>query len=497
MDTLNPTPCLVNDDTVDLSERVVRALPEPWCDLLGRFRAFVDHVSTDANEVAYALARMSLHARQTLEQTTEHATEQTAAITAVGAELQTLAEASGAAQDQMRALDSEIGSVNNLAAEGAAKSDAMRVLFAQLVERNTQNQDALDALRRQFAGVVQQMHKIHTIAERVNLLALNAAIEAARAGDAGRGFAVVADEIRSLARATESTVNGIGAEVDGMQRTVQVTSDAARRFAGDMDSSQAQMQQLVGDFNAIAGGVSRIAAQTSATSTTFATQGEHLRELQGRFDGMAVRVREFGDENVAEARAFNDALGTAVGKAQRMFELSTLYRTDSSASRIVQELGRRAAAAEALLENALARGELDEAELFDDNYVAVPGTNPPRYTTRYTDWFSRHVQPFEDDYLAASPAYRAAVLIDRNAYAAASNSITDKPLTGDPRHDLAHNRSRRRFDDPVIVTAAANSAGVMLQVYPRDNGEVMSALAHPLRVRGRHWGALFLGFIGS
>ncbi len=497
MDTLNPPSSPALDGTIDLSEHAVGALPQPWRDLLGRFRGFVDHVSTDANEVAYALARMSLHARQTLEQTTEHAREQTDAITDVAAEMRILAESSEKAEIQVRTLDSEIAGVDKLAAEGAGKSDAMRALFAQLVERNSRNQGALSELRQQFGSIVQQMHKIHTIAERVNLLALNAAIEAARAGDAGRGFAVVADEIRSLARATESTVKDIGGEVGAMQRTVQATSDTAQQFAGDMHAGQERMQELVNDFNAIAGGVSRIAEHTAATSATFTTQGAQLRELQARFNGMAEQVRAFDDENISEARAFNDALGTALGKAQQLFELSTSYRTDSSASRTVRELERRAAAAEALLEQGLARGEIDEAALFDDHYVAVAGTNPPRYTTRYTDWFRQHVQPFEDDFLAASPTYRAAVLIDRNAYAAVSNSITDKPLTGDPKHDLAHNRSRRRFEDPVIVNASRNATGVMLQVYARDNGEAMSALAHPLRVRGRHWGALFLGFIGS
>ena len=370
----------------------------------------------------------------------------------------------------------------------------MRALFATLVERNARNQQALDELRRQFDGVVHQVGKIRSIAERVNLLALNAAIEAARAGDAGRGFAVVADEIRNLARATEGTVRDIGGEVDTIQRTVRLTADAAQQFACEMQSSQTRMHGLSGDFNAIAGGVARIATQTASTSATFAEQGGKLRGLQSHFDRMAAQVSTFTDEHVAEAQQFARELDAALDKSQRLFESSTGYLTDSPSSRMVQDITERAAAFSGLLERALASGELDEAALFDEHYVPIPDTDPPRFTTRYTAWFRQHVQAFEDAYLASSPAYKAAVAIDRNAYAAVSNRITDQPLTGDADHDRVHNRSQRRFDDPVVVAAAHNADGVMLQVYARDNGEVMSVLSHPVQVRGRHWGALFLGF---
>ncbi len=479
---------------VDLRERAVAAQPQPWRTLLTRLRGFIDHVSADANEVASALARMILHARQSLAQTTAHAREQTHALGEVGDELHALADASSTAEAQLRALDGDIGRINALAAGGAAQSEAMRALFATLVERNARNQDELAELRRQFDGVVHQVGKIRSIAERVNLLALNAAIEAARAGDAGRGFAVVADEIRNLARATEGTVRDIGGEVSTIQRTVRLTADAAQQFAEDMRSSQGRMHGLAGDFTSIAEGVARIASQTASTSSTFADQGGKLRGLQIHFDRMATQVRTFGDETVGEAQQFARALDAALGKSQRLFESSTEYLTESPSSRMVQHITERAGAFAALLEQALAAGELDESALFDEHYVPIPGTDPPRCTTRYTAWFRQHVQAFEDAYLASSPAYKAAVAIDRNAYAAVSNSITDQPLTGNADYDRVHNRSQRRFDDPVIVAATRHAEGVMLQVYARDNGEVMSVLSHPVHVRGRHWGALFLGF---
>ena len=489
-----PDPTASTPAPVDLREPAIEAQPQPWRALLSRFRSFIDHVSADANEVASALARMSLHARQTLTQTTTHAQEQTRSLAEVGDELHALADSSSSAEAQLRALDGEIGHINGLASGGAAQSESMRAMFAALVERNARNHDELEALRRQFDGVVHQVGKIRTIAERVNLLALNAAIEAARAGDAGRGFAVVADEIRNLARATEGTVRDIGSEVDTIQRTVRTTADAAQQFAEDMRSSQGRMHGLAGDFNSIAAGIARIATQTASTSSTFAEQGGKLRGLQSHFDRMAVQVRSFGDEHVDEAQRFARELDAALGKSQHLFVSSTEYLTDSASSRMVQDITERAAALAALLEQALSDGELDEATLFDDQYVPIPGTDPPRCTTRYTAWFRQHVQAFEDAYLASSPQYKAAVVIDRNAYAAVSNSITDRPLTGNAEYDRLHNRSQRRFDDAVVVAAARHADGVMLQVYARDNGEVMSVLSHPVYVRGRHWGALFLGF---
>jgi methyl-accepting chemotaxis protein len=125
----------------------------------------------------------------------------------------------------------------------------------------------------------------------------------------------------------------------------------------------------------------------------------------------------------------------------------------------------------------------------------VAGTNPQKFRTRFTEFIKTRIQPIEDAWLARSEHYRFVLLVDRNGYAAAHNSVFDRPLTGDYATDLVGNRSMRLFNDPVGLAAARNTNPYLLQVYARDTGEIMQELSRPVRVGERHWGAVRLAYI--
>ena len=61
-------------------------------------------------------------------------------------------------------------------------------------------------------------------------------------------------------------------------------------------------------------------------------------------------------------------------------------------------------------------------------------------------------------------------------------------MTGDPEEDLAGNRTKRKFDDPVGLAAAKNTDPTLVQVYQRDTGETMWDVSAPIFVKGKHWG---------
>jgi PAS domain S-box-containing protein len=153
-----------------------------------------------------------------------------------------------------------------------------------------------------------------------------------------------------------------------------------------------------------------------------------------------------------------------------------------------------------LLEDLL-RQDLSVEQLFDVDYRQITegplaGTKIPKFHTAYDQKLDRVIQPLEDAFLT-DPNIVFAVLVDRNGYLPTHNSSYAQPLDGNPAHELANNRTKRLFNDPVGLRAARFEADaghpVLRQVYHRDTGVTMWDVSAPVKVAGRHWGAFRIG----
>ena len=89
-----------------------------------------------------------------------------------------------------------------------------------------------------------------------------------------------------------------------------------------------------------------------------------------------------------------------------------------------------------------------------------------------------------------------AVLVDKHGYLPTHNLRYSQPLTGNPAADLVNNRTKRIFNDRTGLAAARNKAPFLIQRYQRDTGEVVMDLSVPVVVRGKHFGAVRVGFRG-
>ncbi|KAF0221382.1 MAG: methyl-accepting chemotaxis sensory [Geobacteraceae bacterium] len=148
---------------------------------------------------------------------------------------------------------------------------------------------------------------------------------------------------------------------------------------------------------------------------------------------------------------------------------------------------------ERILEDAVANGKFTTSEIFDENYLPIPSTDPQKYHTKYDKFLDQAIQEMEDEYLKDDQVVFA-VLVDRNGYLPTHNTGYSQPLTGDKEKDKVNNRTKRMFNDEVGLKAAKNQQELLKQVYYRDTGERMWDISAPVYVNGKHWGGFRIGF---
>ncbi|MCL6610822.1 MAG: methyl-accepting chemotaxis protein [Peptococcaceae bacterium] len=147
-----------------------------------------------------------------------------------------------------------------------------------------------------------------------------------------------------------------------------------------------------------------------------------------------------------------------------------------------------AAAIGKMFEDAVASGQLTMDQVFDTNYVEIPGSNPKRFKTAYDDWADKNIRQVTESFLKDETVVFAAP-VDRNGYLPTHNLKYSKGAFNDPA-----NRTKRIFDDPVGIKAARNSDTFLMQEYRRDTGEIMWDVSAPITVGGKQWGSFRIGY---
>jgi methyl-accepting chemotaxis protein len=146
-----------------------------------------------------------------------------------------------------------------------------------------------------------------------------------------------------------------------------------------------------------------------------------------------------------------------------------------------------------IFEDGVASGAISIDDMFDADYVEIPGTNPLQHRTRILGWADRALPPFQEAFLAKDPRTVFSAMIDRNGYLPVHNQIYSQPQRpGDVAWNTANCRNRRIFNDPAGLAAGRNQRSYLIQSYARDMGNgktiMMREIDVPIRVNGRHWG---------
>jgi methyl-accepting chemotaxis protein len=159
-------------------------------------------------------------------------------------------------------------------------------------------------------------------------------------------------------------------------------------------------------------------------------------------------------------------------------------------------VNRALAAGEAIskaLNDAVAKGTITVADLFDEAYAPIEGSNPQQFRTKYLDFVERVLPPIQEPFFGRDPRTVFCAAVDRNGYLPVHNTIYSHPQRpGDVAWNTANCRNRRIFDDRAGLAAGRNQRTYLIQSYPRDMGNgktiMMREIDVPIRVDGRHWG---------
>ncbi len=363
------------------------------------------------------------------------------------------------------------------AVQGMAVTNGRLADFALLVER-------LKERSERISGVAQL---IEGISDQTKLLALNATIEAAHAGNAGRGFAVVAEEVRKLSdRAREAAIEisrnlgdmledtgstslgiaGISEDIQGTSALLGRASEHFGRLVGDFEDSTSQL-----------GGATTAVEGISATSETIHGQSREILALS----------RE-GAQRLEESTRLSSEMNRAT---EKLLELVSGFRTgESELEAVIAKAYRWRDAMQARIAALAAKG----VDVFDRNYRPVPGTDPQKFLTGYTEVLAGDLQPLFDEARRDLESIYA-VALDVNGYLAVHHSGVSDPMTGDPQVDLLKSRNMRLyFNVETEKRRSRNLQTFLLQTYMRDTGEILNDLSMPIHVGGKHWGALVMGF---
>lgn len=433
----------------------------------------------------------------------------TVGCTDVAGIVEKVIQSSESLRAEHEALRGTVAALEADQAKVAEASDEARLLSERAIERLDEGTaliqsslgqiasllDLVDALGQHvtsFSAAMEQVRRsaqdIDDIAETTNILALNATIEAMRAGDAGRTFAVVAAEVKSLANDTRKATEEIATTIDALGDEAAGVIGRIEEGASASAEAKASVARIEDTISSVGSLVEEVDKQNDVIARSTSTISGHVGAVQDVLTSYDAATR-INEEQLDGAYKRMEELELTASDMFDSLVQAGLSPRDSAMVEMAKELSAEIAA---LVQDAIASGELTTGQVFDQNYDAIPGSNPPRYRNGLMDWAQKHWQPKLDAAKSAHSDVIAAACTDMNGYLPTHLSDMSRAPIGDIAHDTKYCRNGRIILEAIDRKAKESSASYMMAVYRQEGDgqeyQVVRNVYVPLYINGRRWG---------
>jgi methyl-accepting chemotaxis protein len=358
-----------------------------------------------------------------------------------------------------------------------------------------QVEDGLLSMNNALQSVSGAAYEISKIALQTRLIAFNVSAEAARAGSAGATFGVIAlavkelaDRVQSTSKIITNTIRTLSERVESLETTIEAGSKHGN--SADRDSVIADAVKVFGKaFEQVEHQVASIQAATAESNDLCVGISSEVKQLSSDVTKASSSLTH-ADRRVDNLLSMSEELiGLTAESGAETEDTEFIRKVIDSATVLGQKI-----------EQAISRDDCSLEDMFDTQYLPIPGTNPQQYTTRFCDLTDQLFPDIQESMLRKLPGIIFCVAIDRNGYIPTHNKqYSHKQRANDPAWNAANCRNRRIFDDRTGLSAARNKKPFLLQTYRRDMGGgkfvIMKDVSAPISILGKHWGGLRLGYL--
>jgi methyl-accepting chemotaxis protein len=357
-----------------------------------------------------------------------------------------------------------------------------------------QVEDGLVSMNNALRSVSGAADEISKIALQTRLIAFNVSAEAARAGSAGTTFGVIAlavkelaDRVQSTSKTITTTIRTLSERVASLETTLEAGSKHGN--AANRDSVIAEAVKVFGKaFSQVEHQVASIQAASA--------------ESNGLCVGISSEVKQLSIDVTKASSSLTHAdhrVDNLLSMSEDLIGITAESGAETEDTEYIRKVIDSANVLRQKIEQAISRGDCSLEDMFDTQYLPIPGTNPQQYTTRFCDVTDQLFPDTQESMLTILPNIFYCVTIDRNGYIPTHNKkYSHKQRANDPVWNVANCRQLRIWDDRTGMSAAHNTKPFLLQTYRRDMGGgnfvIMKDVSAPISVFGKHWGGLRLGY---